>query len=206
MTAEQTTAFSQPIAAVLDGDWSQVSAEELRDILTAMRARNMDYMDHEGLEERISDGPTMWTMHCEDGCEEDISEPCDLSAAEAACESWMGDGEWEPESEVSGAVYPTGGKPNSHDHPVSITIDAAPEPDCVDGEEHDWTPEYEDGCRENPGVWSTGGTSMTFVCHCRHCGMERTQHTTGSQCNPGEHDTTTYGDQDPEWVSTHIEA
>jgi len=61
--------------------------------------------------------------------------------------------------------------------------------------EHDWTSENEGGCDENPGVWSTGGTSMVFVEHCRKCNLRRIKNITGSQRNPGEHDTVKY-DQD----------
>lgn len=61
-----------------------------------------------------------------------------------------------------------------------------------DPEDHDWTSEGEGGCDENPGVWSTGRTSMVFKSHCRKCGLHRTETTTGSQRNPGEHDTVEY--------------
>src|SRR6185437_5095337 len=52
---------------------------------------------------------------------------------------------------------------------------AGADPDC----EHEWTSEGEGGCDSNPGVWSTGGTSMTFASHCRLCGLHKTEHTTG---------------------------
>jgi hypothetical protein len=61
-----------------------------------------------------------------------------------------------------------------------------------DPDDHDWTAEGEGGCDQNPGVWSTGGTSMTFSTHCRTCGLKRTEHSTGSQRNPGDHDTVSY--------------
>lgn len=79
-----------------------------------------------------------------------------------------------------------------------------PEPACPSGDEHDWTSEFEGGSTENPGVWSTGGTSMVFVSHCRNCGIKRRESTTGAQYNPGDCDTTEYGDPDPEWVAEHI--
>jgi hypothetical protein len=78
------------------------------------------------------------------------------------------------------------------------------EPDCPESDEHEWTSGFEGGCTENPGVWLTGGTSMMFVSHCRHCGMQRTVKTTGSQRNPGECDTTEYSDPDPDWVAEHV--
>jgi hypothetical protein len=76
------------------------------------------------------------------------------------------------------------------------------EPDCLEGE-HAWTAEHEAGCESNPGVWSTGGTSMLFVARCRHCGMERKIRVTGSQRNPGDCDTAEYSDPDPDWVEEH---
>lgn len=63
---------------------------------------------------------------------------------------------------------------------------------------HDWSAEGEGGCQENPGVWSTGGTSMVFKRHCRKCGLKRTENWTGAQRNPGEHDTFEY-EQPENW-------
>ncbi len=62
----------------------------------------------------------------------------------------------------------------------------------TDPDDHDWTSEGEGGLDSNPGVWSTGGTSMSFASHCRVCGLHRSEHSTGSQRNPGEHDTVHY--------------
>lgn len=61
-----------------------------------------------------------------------------------------------------------------------------------DPDDHSWTREGEGGCTENPGVWATGGTSMEFHAHCRDCGLRRVNRVTGSQRNPGEHDTVSY--------------
>jgi len=61
-----------------------------------------------------------------------------------------------------------------------------------DPEDHEWTRAGEGGCDSNPGVWSTGGTSMVFHSHCRRCGLHRTEHHVGSQRNPGEHDSVEY--------------
>jgi hypothetical protein len=59
-------------------------------------------------------------------------------------------------------------------------------------DDHDWTSEGEGGCTENPGVWSHGGTMMSFASHCRECGLRRYEVRLGSQRNPGEHDTVKY--------------
>lgn len=61
------------------------------------------------------------------------------------------------------------------------------EPDCRDTEKHDWqSPEWLGGCRENPGVWSTGGTSGTSKSVCANCGAYRFHTWSGPQKNPGE--------------------
>lgn len=59
-------------------------------------------------------------------------------------------------------------------------------------DDHDWTSEGEGGLRENPGVWSTGGTSMTVLSHCRKCGLHRTEVFPGVQRNPGQGDSVEY--------------
>ncbi len=81
------------------------------------------------------------------------------------------------------------------DHDYLIR-EAGGNPDC----DHDWTSEGEGGCRENPGVWSTGGTTMEFHTHCRRCGLHRAETEKGSQRNPGDHDTTFYT-QPGSWCS-----
>lgn len=64
---------------------------------------------------------------------------------------------------------------------------------CGDSpDDHEWTSEGEGGCRENPGVWSVGGTQMLFLSHCKVCGLHRREISVGSQYNPGEHDTVEY--------------
>lgn len=59
-------------------------------------------------------------------------------------------------------------------------------------DDHDWTSEGDGGLRENPGVWSTGGTSIVVKSHCRKCGLRRTEKHCGSQRNPGEGDSVEY--------------
>lgn len=76
----------------------------------------------------------------------------------------------------------------------SLIRKAGGDPDC----DHEWTSEGEGGCDENPGVWSHGGTSMSFASHCRTCGLHRVEHHCGSQRNPGEHDTVEYSMPDAE--------
>lgn len=66
------------------------------------------------------------------------------------------------------------------------------EPDCSHGKGHRWTSEDMGGCDENPGVWSTGGTTFLEKSQCARCGIVRTEVAYGSQRNPGECDSVTY--------------
>jgi hypothetical protein len=66
------------------------------------------------------------------------------------------------------------------------------EPDCADGLTHAWTSADEGGCRQNPGVWSLGGTTFLFRARCRYCGTMRAIVERGIQRNPGERDTVRY--------------
>lgn len=67
------------------------------------------------------------------------------------------------------------------------------EPECEQGGGdddggHDWRSPHSvvGGIKENPGVWSNAGTSMTYRSVCARCGCYRTKTTAGSQRNPGE--------------------
>jgi len=62
----------------------------------------------------------------------------------------------------------------------------------LDPDDHNWTSEGEGGCRENPGVWSLGGTTLAFNDHCRACGLHRHVVKLGPQRNPDDHDTVEY--------------
>ncbi len=66
--------------------------------------------------------------------------------------------------------------------------DELPECDASDDGEHDWQSPYSlvGGIRENPGVWSNGGTSMSYKEVCAICGKYKIKTSKGSQCNPDE--------------------
>lgn len=75
--------------------------------------------------------------------------------------------------------------------------DDPPEPDCDEGQEHDWSSPHEvvGGLEENPGVWSTGGTTMVFKTVCSRCGCVKIETDYGVQRNPGACDTVEYDTQ-----------
>jgi len=115
------------------------------------------------------------------------------------CEDWVSGGEWGSDGaavdvywdliDADGEVFDSGCQTVmvAPDHDALIKA-AGGDTSC----DHDWSAEGQGGCSENPGVWSTGGTSMVFRSHCTHCGLVRIERSTGSQRNPGEHDTFEY--------------
>lgn len=68
----------------------------------------------------------------------------------------------------------------------ALIAEAGGDPDCA----HEWT--GKGGCTQNPGVWSTGGTSFLFREHCAHCGIVKETVSHGLQRNPDESDTVRY--------------
>jgi hypothetical protein len=69
-----------------------------------------------------------------------------------------------------------------------------PEPECSEADGHDWQRPHEivGGLSENPGVWSAGGTTMTFHSVCANCGLHKHETHVGAQRNPGQLDTVEY--------------
>ena len=147
---------------------------------------------------------TTWTLEMRDGQSDETvtltaDEQPDHDACDTACEAWASGGDWGDEGvevEVWWELLDADG--NEVDEGIT-TVSIDPDHDALvkasGGDttcDHDWTSEGEGGCRENPGVWSTGGTSMTFATHCRTCGLHRVERSTGCQKNPGEHDTVHY--------------
>lgn len=119
-------------------------------------------------------------------------------AAEKECEDWARGGEWGDDGariEVSYVLTDEDGDVFSGWCAVTVPPNtdalvraAGGDPDC----DHDWSSEGEGGCRENPGVWSAGGTAMIYHSHCTICGLRKIERTAGMQRNPGEHDTVAY--------------
>jgi hypothetical protein len=116
-----------------------------------------------------------------------------------ACREWVEGGEWGVDGASIDVSWTLTDTADDEIGEGSVTVEIEPDHDALiraaGGDldcDHDWTSEGEGGCDENPGVWSTGGTSMTFAAHCRMCGLHRTEHHTGSQRDPGEHDTVEY--------------
>jgi len=124
-----------------------------------------------------------------------------ISLAPSEAEKWCENSEWGIDGafiDIQWTIYAD----EENQEPLedgSCTVKIKPNRDALIhaaggdvGCKHEWTSAGEGGCNENPGVWSTGGTSMLFAAHCTRCGLHRVERHTGSQRNPGEHDTVEY--------------
>ena len=127
-----------------------------------------------------------------------------LADALELAQDWARDGSWDHRCEVDVfaveldlAAYESGDKRQSYIGDLSwATVEVGedpPEPECTE-DEHDWQRPHEivGGLRENPGVWSEGGTTMTFHSVCAHCGLHKHETHCGAQRNPGQLDTVEY--------------
>lgn len=122
------------------------------------------------------------------------------------CQAWADGGDWNDEGEgtdvfVHWLLTKDGDEIRQGSEEIKIEADHAEkiaeacggdtdhryERSCGDdSDDHTWT---EDG---EPTARSIGGTQMTVYSHCRTCGLHRVEDLTGSQKNPGEHDTVEY--------------
>ena len=103
-----------------------------------------------------------------------------LSAAEAAKE-YVDSGDWGYRTETIWVDVHTWRlgldedgdevRVDEESHSIALEVD---EPECSDGQEHDWRAPYSvvGGIRENPGVWGHGGGVIMHEV-CRHCGTYR---------------------------------
>ncbi len=129
-----------------------------------------------------------------------------IAEAEEELRDWIRDGDYGHDGASVSARYTL--SDDEYEWPgKSVEVDIEPDHDYLIRQaggdiecEHDWTSEKEGGIDENPGVWSIGGTTMKFSSHCRVCGLHRIEISTGSQRNPGDHDTVEY-EQPDSWCS-----
>lgn len=185
------------VAALLAGAWDEAEQEVRQAVLAAIIERGDDPASD--LVESLPVTVRAW----DDGSDARVTVEYGDDYEDAARDLWgradYGDGDYRVT--VNWEVTDAAGK--EIDSGSFVVEGHTEEPECPEADEHEWTSEHEGGCSENPGVWSTGGTSMKFVSHCCHCGMKRTVRSTGSQRNPGECDTTEYSETDPEWVAEY---
>jgi hypothetical protein len=132
----------------------------------------------------------------------------ECASAEEACREFFDGGDWGTDPclvpvtawrrgiDADGDVVQVG----KETHEFTVT---QPEPDCEDGETHDWQSPYRivGGCKENPGVWGSnhGGVRITEVC--MKCGCRKvtdtgdTDYGTGRQMETVTYDEGYYADE-----------
>jgi hypothetical protein len=132
-----------------------------------------------------------------------------------AAEEYVADGDWGDDGgyvDVSAWRVGIDGNGESvrveeHSHIVDIET---PEPECADGETHDWQSPFEvlGGIKENPGVWGNGGGVMIREV-CAHCGRYRVTDTWANRGAEQGYTDVSYEDADEssmEWVDSLAES
>jgi hypothetical protein len=107
----------------------------------------------------------------------EIIEAEDMGDAKAQAEEWIRDGEW---GDVTETLYLRANvaELDDDDNVVdqdSVTVTLQPqEPDCEDGQPHDWTSPHDivGGLADNPGVFGHGGGVRIHEV-CSRCGLRR---------------------------------
>lgn len=145
---------------------------------------------------------------CLDGVRDSIELPDNYNAQDIkeSVVEWVEEGEWGNEGAAITVYYG-----DTEDCYNSVTVYIEPNHEALicavlphsmrsniicglDPESHEWVSsvEVDGGCRENPWVFSGGGTKMVYKSHCFECGLKRTRIDLGSQRNSGEHNTVEY--------------
>lgn len=180
-----------------------------------------DDCDEDGIAALIDRGliAAELTLHLCDGPSSETRGYSDDDDPEAIAAEWVRGGDWGDDGASIDVSWWITDAAHRETNRGRLTVDVEPDHAAMiraamgdaescgdDPDDHEWTSQGEGGCDENPGVWSTGGTSMKFTSHCRRCGLHRTEETTGSQRNPGEHDTTEYRLLDDDEIEAHRRA
>ncbi len=148
----------------------------------------------------------------DDQCSEVIEAESMDDAKETAANNWQM-GSWDTKCliDVRVAELDDDGEETGEIDWVEVECGEYPaEPECTSDDGHDWQSPYEvvGGLRENPGVWSKGGTTFVYKQCCAHCGRYRTEVAYGAQRNPGQCDTVEYAEADRDslaWIGSLVE-
>jgi len=130
---------------------------------------------------RVSDDQVSKLIEA-DSMEEALDEAVDL---------WQ-DGDWDSKCLVDLVVSEVD-NPDNVSY-ISVECGEDPEPPACIEDKHEWDNPHDvvGGLKENPGVWSLGGTTLVFKSVCIHCGLIKREVCYGSQRNPGQCDTVEY--------------
>lgn len=108
----------------------------------------------------------MTTWICSDS---DDSVEIEADSRKEAAQKFVETGDWEPEEKTYWVKVDVAFAGNNYE---SIKVPVHPkEPKCSEWE-HEWHRPYEilGGCKENPGVWGSGGGTVSHDL-CQHCGV-----------------------------------
>ena len=142
----------------------------------------------------------------------EIIEAEDMDAAKEKAEEMWQDGSWDGKCLIDVYIQEIDWDDNDVGDREEIEVECGEdpeEPECSEDEdEHEWESPHDvvGGLKENPGVWSLGGTTMLFKTVCRHCGIFREETHYGSNRNPQQCDTIEYMEPDDdslEWVENN---
>lgn len=131
----------------------------------------------------------------DDCCRETIDATDMECAVDWATEYWQ-EGNWDTKCLIKLTIEHIGWDDEILDY-ETIEVECGEDPvapDCVDEQEHDWCSPHDivGGLKENPGIWSTGGTTIVSIEVCSHCGCKKRTVNYGSQRNQGQCDTIEY--------------
>ncbi len=150
----------------------------------------------------------MTTYRCWD--ESWVEVDYEADSAQAAAEMYVADGEWEHDRtqwiDVRVAPIRSNGEIDEDDSDrYTVTLEPD-EPECDDGQEHDWRAPHDvvGGIKENPGCWGHGGGVIQREV-CAHCGTYRITDTWATRPDTGEQGLTSVRYEEPndrscEWI------
>lgn len=138
----------------------------------------------------IATGRKVFRLRDGDSGVEKIIEAESMQAAIEEARDWAEDADYEERVMARVHINELGGDRDSETIEVEAgPLPQPPETDCgTEDDDHEWTSPYDivGGCRENPGVWSKGGTRVIFQYVCSRCGLSKTVDHAGEQRNPGQ--------------------
>ena len=112
----------------------------------------------------------------------------DLKDAREYADDWALDGDYNLTSDDSTIWVDVQILDADGDHIDTVTTEInPPEPDCDQGQEHDWRTPYSvlGGLKENPGVWGHGGGVISKEV-CARCGVYRISDSWAQRPDTGE--------------------
>jgi hypothetical protein len=132
----------------------------------------------------VAEETTTYTLRAE-GAEETI-EAVSLKDAREQARDWAREGDYIDEGLETIWVDVRIEGPDGLVETVTVDIDPE-EPDCTDGDGHDWQAPVEivGGCKESPGVYGHGG-GVTISEVCVHCGCRKVVDTWAQRRDTGE--------------------